>query len=152
VPIYTRTGPWTNNSPPGISQAFLTAAENQLAAVQYGFNVLASPYSLASNVTINSGVTNTYTCTGGATGATAGATAILLAGYFNAATLYSYLQFAPHSGSLGQYMSWGNIQVTGINGTINASGLVPCDGSGKIDVKANTGNCTVTLYIVGFVY
>lgn len=149
MPLYTPTN-WQNNVT-AVNQTNMNKIEAQLAAAQYGLN-MCTPYQLANNVTINSGNTNTYTCTGGSTGVTSGSKAVLLTGYFTEGTAAGYVTFCPQ----GTAWSNGNYPLCAaptaalysffIIATLNAS-------NGQIDVKAVSGNCIgLYLWINGFIY
>jgi hypothetical protein len=107
-------------------------------------------YKQISGDTIASGTTNTYTLTANGSGIPAGALGVLFKAYFSSPTANAYMQLAPHAASdITAYVSMGNLPTA--NNTINATGFLPVDGSGSIDVKANTGTCTLTLYTYGYV-
>ena|SRR5260221_11482839 len=150
MPAYTPTT-WINGST-AVNQTNMNHIETQLTAVQYGVNILATPYVLLAAATLTAGTVNTYTVTGGGTGIPAGAIAVLLQCSFSSASTGPWIQFAPHSGDLAKYMTLGNITTSGSGGTINGVGIQPIDTSGKMDVRANSANCTVTVNIYGYVY
>lgn len=112
--------------------------------------VLVTPFQQLNAVTINAGTTNTYTLTGGGTGIPAGAHAVLARAFYGSATVGAYVQFAPHSGSIDQYWVLGNTSVASQN--VGGNAILPVDANGQVDVKANTGNCTVTMYTYGYVF
>ncbi len=47
------------------------------------------------------------------------------------------------------YMSTGNLQTA--NGYLNGAGILQLDANGQADVRATTGNCTVTIWTYGYV-
>ncbi len=100
--------------------------------------------------TINAGNTSTFTLTGGSTGIPVGALGVIWKAYFTSPTAGSYIQMAPHSGTIGNYASMGNLSQA--NDTINGNGILAIDSAGKIDIRANNGNCTVTLYTHGYTF
>jgi hypothetical protein len=103
-----------------------------------------------SATTINSGVTSTFTVTGGSSGIPAGALGILCKVFFSSPTAGAFLHLAPHGASdLTVYMTLGNIQVA--SSFVYGGGLLAVDAQGKIDIKANVGNCTVWLSTCGYV-
>ncbi|MEO8955537.1 MAG: hypothetical protein ACR2H5_07345 [Ktedonobacteraceae bacterium] len=110
---------------------------------------VATPYLLVNAVAISSGVTNTYTVWGGSSPVPSGITSILYKAYFTSATVGALVQLAPHSGTLALYHAIGAIEVA--SATINGSGTLAVDSGGQIDVAAHGGNCTVTLYVLGYV-
>jgi hypothetical protein len=106
-----------------------------------------TPYLIISNITINAGNTNNYTCAG-VGGIPSGVKGVYLAIAANATNAGNILQFAPHSGTVGIYPQLGTFQATGAGGTIFAGIYVPVDASGGFDVKTSgTGSCTLTAYI-----
>jgi hypothetical protein len=109
-----------------------------------------TPYEQISAQTINSGVTSTFTLTGGSTGIPVGALGVIFKAYFTSASTGAYINIAPHSGTIADYASIGNIEVA--NAYLNGNGIIAIDSSGKIDVQANAGNCTVTLYTHGYIF
>ncbi|HCI79838.1 MAG TPA: hypothetical protein DHW02_09115, partial [Ktedonobacter sp.] len=65
-------------------------------------------------------------------------------------TVGAYIQLAPHSASdITAYASIGNIAVA--NSYLDGMGILAVDTSGSIDIKANAGSCTVTLYTYGYI-
>lgn len=99
---------------------------------------------------IGAGVTNSYSLVSGGAGIPSGARGVLYKAYFTSATVGAYIQLAPHGASdMSAYASIGNLAVA--NGFLNGNGLLGLDGAGKIDIKANSGSCTVTLYTYGYV-
>ncbi len=99
---------------------------------------------------ISSGNTSTFTLTGSG-GIPAGALGVLYKAYFTSATVGAYINIAPHAAAdITAYASIGNIQVA--NASVNGCGVLQLDSSGKIDIKANVGNCTVTLYTHGYTF
>jgi hypothetical protein len=108
-------------------------------------------YQQFSATTINSGATSTFTVTGGSTGIPLGALGVLCKASFSSPTAGAFLHLAPHTASdITAYMTLGNIQVA--SSFVYGGGLLPVDGQGKIDIKANVGNCTVWLTTYGYVF
>ena len=135
-------------------------AQNQDDAVIiaiYGQQPLPTPgrvafvsgYQQLNAVTITSGVTSTYTLTGGGN-IPAGALGVLYKVFFSSPTSGASVQMAPHGGAIASYASYGNLPAA--SATINGTGLLALDTNGQIDIKANGGNCTVTLYTYGYVF
>lgn len=153
MPIYTKVGPFTQGGPPGINKTFLDAVETQLAAVQFGTNILTSPYVLINGATINSAATNNYTCVGGLTGVPSGAKAVIINIYGSCSAVGGYLSMTPH----GTAWVGGNYPILSGNvasALVSGSFLVVLDGSGIIDIKANGGaNFTgIGASIMAYVY
>ena len=111
--------------------------------------VFVTPYLLVNAAVINSGVTNNYTVWGGGSPVPSGINGILYKAYFTSPTVGALIQLAPHAGTLAIYHAIGAIEVA--SATINGSGTLTVDSGGIIDVAAHGGNCTVTLYVLGYV-
>lgn len=105
-------------------------------------------YRQINNDTLTAGSTNTYTLTGGSSGIPQGASAILYKAVFSSPTVGAFIQIAPHAADITAYAAVGNIALA--SGTLDGTGLLPVDGTGKIDIKASTGTCTVSLYTYGY--
>lgn len=99
--------------------------------------------------TINAGATNTYTLTGGSSGIPPGALGVAYKAFFTSVTAGTYIQLGPHGTNLAGYDTIGNLPAA--NGFLNGGGVLQVDASGKIDIKANSGACTVSLYTHGYV-
>lgn len=106
-------------------------------------------YQQINSVTIPSGTTQSFTLTGGSSGIPVGATGVIYKVYFSSSSTSVYLQLAPHGGTISSYDSLGNTTTTGQ--TINGMGVLQVDSNGMIDIKANGGDCVVTLYTHGYV-
>jgi hypothetical protein len=114
--------------------------ESQLAAVQYGTNII-TPFHIINNVTINVNNTNTYTCTGGSTGVPTGALAVFMNLFFTPSVAGTFASITP------QGTAWNNGNYPIVGTAFNATNI--CGGSflailnssnGQIDVKAQVGN------------
>ncbi len=103
-------------------------------------------WNFLSAVTIADGGTNTSTVTG-LHNVPSSALGVLVSGFFTSATAGSYVQVGAHGAA--SVMTLGNLYAA--NGFVNGSGVIPVDGNGKIDLKANGGNCVVTFSIYGYV-
>ncbi len=114
-----------------------------------GRMVFVTPYLLVNAVAITSGVTNTYTVWSGSSPVPSGINGILYKAYFTSATVGALIQLAPHAATLAIYHAIGAIELAGA--TINGFGVLAVDSGGQIDVAAHGGNCTVTLYVLGYV-
>lgn len=110
---------------------------------------LVNGYRQINSDIITSGSISTYTLTGGSSGIPQGANAVLYRASFSSPTAGAFIQIAPHGADISAYAVVGNIAVA--NGTLNGTGQIQVDASGKIDIKANTGTCTVSLYTYGYV-
>jgi hypothetical protein len=135
-------------------------AQNQDDAViiaLYGITPVPTPgrvafvsgYQQFNAVTINSGITSTSTLTG-VGNIPVGALGVLYKVFFTSPTSGASIQMAPHGGGMSNYASYGNLPAAGA--TINGTGILAVDANGQIDIKANTGNCTVTLYTYGYIF
>ncbi len=102
-------------------------------------------WNFANAVTINNGNTSTFTVTGSHNIPSA-ALGVVIGGYFTSATAGSYVQVGAHGGTA--VMTLGNLYAA--SGFINGNGVVPVDSNGKIDIKANVGDCIVTFNIYGY--
>jgi len=111
-----------------------------------GRMVLTTPVQQINAVVIANNTTQTFTM---ATNIPAGAKAVLFKAYFTSATTGTFIQLAPHSGDITAQAAIGNLPVA--NGYLDGTGIVQLDSNGQIDVKANAGNCTVTLYTYGYI-
>jgi len=107
------------------------------------------PYVQLSGVTINAGVTNTYTLNSGGSNLPSGILGVLYRATFSSPTVGAYLRLAPHGGTIGNYHFLGNIQVA--NQYVNAPGVLQVDSNGSVDINAEGGNCLVTLWTHGYV-
>jgi hypothetical protein len=115
-----------------------------------GRTTFVSGFQQINASVINSGNTSTFTLAGSG-GIPTGALGVIYKAFFTSATVGAYIQLAPHAASdITAYASIGNIQVA--NASVNGCGTLQLDSSGKIDIKANTGNCTVTLYTHGYIF
>lgn len=108
------------------------------------------PALIFSSFTIGSGSTSTWTVTGGSTGIPTNATGVLCKAYFSSVTVGAYITVAPAGAGANssKYLTVGNLQVA--SQFLNGAGLVPVDSLGRLDIGANTGTCTTTLYVYGY--
>ncbi len=110
-----------------------------------------SGYRQINGDVITASSTSTYTLTGGSSGIPGGVSGILYKAFFSSATVGTYIQLAPHAAAdISAYASIGNSTVAG--SSLNGMGVLQVDATGKIDIKANVGTCTVTLYTHGYVF
>jgi hypothetical protein len=110
--------------------------------------VFVSGYQQINSATINSGTTSTFTIWGNGN-IPLGALGIVYSANFTSPSAGSYIQIGPHGASLGNYQALGNLPAA--SGFLNTNGIVQLDSSGKIDIKANSGNCIVSLYTQGYI-
>ncbi len=108
--------------------------------------VIVTPVQQINAVAITNTTTQTFTM---GTNIPSGAKAVLFKAYFTSVTTATFIQIAPHGGDLLGHVSIGNLAVS--NGYVDATGIVAVDGNLQIDIRANSGNCTVTLYTYGYV-
>ncbi len=111
-----------------------------------GRMVMTTPVQQINAVVIANTTTQTFTM---ATNIPVGAKAAVFKAYFTSATTGTFIQIAPHGGDITAHAAIGNLAVA--NGYLDGTGIVQMDSNGQIDVKANGGNCTVTLYTYGYV-
>lgn len=177
---YTKTGPFTNGGAPGISAAFLNAAETFMAAGWFdslitsdhsgnlttvsvsnsvgqirGLYLLNTPFQMMNNPTVNAGSTSAFTGAGGSTGVPTSATAILISAEIICATNGAYVIAAPHGATIPPGANGSGYMALG---TIQVSTSQSIKGmlisglsSNQIDVKSFTGNCVLQYWsIVGY--
>jgi hypothetical protein len=105
-------------------------------------------------VAITSGTTNTYTLAGagGIPSATSAPSplGVLLKVFASSPTVGAWTGICDHGGDINNTFVIGNQQVA--NQNINGNAIIPLSSDGKIDVKANGGTCTVTIYSYGYVF
>ncbi|HEV2659970.1 MAG TPA: hypothetical protein VGU68_05180 [Ktedonobacteraceae bacterium] len=106
-------------------------------------------YQQFSSVVIASGSINTYTLTGGSSGIPQNAAGVLYKAFFSSSSVDANIQLAPHGADMTKYATIGALAVSG--NTLGGMGLLQVDSAGRIDIKANAGTCTVTLYTHGYV-
>ncbi len=97
---------------------------------------------------INNNTTSTFQISG-SNGIPTGALGIIYTANFTSTSSGSYIQIAPHGGTMTNYQAIGNLPAA--NAFLNGSGIVALDSSGKLDIRANSGNCTVSLYVQGYI-
>lgn len=107
---------------------------------------LSAPVQEINASTINAGVTTAFTMSS----LPAGVLGILYKVFFTSPTNAAFIQIAPHGGAIGNYAEHGNLSAA--SATHRATGIVAVDNTGKIDIKANTGNCTLTFYVYGYIF
>ncbi len=101
-----------------------------------------------NNIAIAAGATSTFTLVGGAIPSSA--LGVVYKAYFTSATVASFINLAPHGAAdITAYATIGNL--ASANGFVNGGGLLQLDANGQIDVRANGGSCTVSLYTHGYV-
>ncbi len=110
--------------------------------------VFVTGFQQVNGSTINSGTTSNFQITGNG-GIPTGALGIVYAANFTSPTTGTYIQIGPHGATLSNYQALGNLEVA--NSFLNANGIVQLDSNGKIDIRANSGNCTVSLYTQGYI-
>ena len=94
--------------------------------------------------------TQTYTLTGASSGIPVGALGVLYKAFFTSPTVGAYIQLAPHGASDSTaYASIGNIAIA--NSYLDGMGILQVNATGSIDISANAGACTVTLYTYGYI-
>lgn len=107
-----------------------------------------SGFRQINNVTITAGSIQTFTLTGFG-GIPDGALAVLYKINVTSATVGAYVNLAPHGSDDTLYATAGNI--VSANEHLNAGGLISLNSQGQLDIKAYTGNCTITLSTYGYV-
>jgi hypothetical protein len=114
-----------------------------------GIITFVTGFNQFSTTAINSGVTSTFTVTGGSSGIPSGVSGVLYKVEFSSPTAGAFLHLAPHGATIANYASAGNIQVA--SNFYYGVGVLQVDANGQIDIKANVGNCTVWLWTYGYV-
>jgi hypothetical protein len=115
-----------------------------------GRTTFVTGYRQINGDTLTSGTLTTYTLSGGSSGIPAQALGVLFKAYISSSTVNAYIQLAPHGASdISAYASIGNIPVA--SATVNSIGILPLDGSGRADIKAFVGTCSLTLYTYGYI-
>lgn len=95
---------------------------------------------------ISVGTTSTFTMSG----LPPGILGIIYKVFFSSATQGAFIQLAPHAAAdITAYSSVGVLPAA--NTTLHGMGVLQVDAASKIDIKANMGTCTVTLYTHGYV-
>jgi hypothetical protein len=109
-----------------------------------------TPALIFSSFAIGSGSTATWTVVGSSINVPTNATGVLCKAFFSSSTVGSYITVAPAGAGAnsGKYLTVGNLQVA--SQMVNGVGLVPVDSLGRLDIGANGGTCTVTLYVYGY--
>ncbi len=111
---------------------------------------LVTGYQQIHNVTLAAGATQTFSLTGVSSGIPSGALGVLYKAFFTSPTVGAYIGLAPHGASDSTaYASIGNLAIA--NGYLDGMGIVQVDPTGALDIKANAGACTVTLYTYGYI-
>lgn len=107
-------------------------------------------YQQFNAVTIALNSTQAFTLIGGTSGIPPKALGVAYKAFMTSATVGAYIQLAPHAAiDITAYAAIGNIMVA--NSYLDGTGLLALDATGKIDIKANGGDCIVTLYTYGYV-
>ena len=115
-----------------------------------GRTTFVTGYRQINGDALSAGTVTTYSLTGGSSGIPAQALGVLFKAYFSSASVNAYIQLAPHGASdLSAYASIGNIPVA--SATVNGNGILPLDASGRVDIKAFVGTCSLTLYTYGYI-
>ncbi len=134
----------------GVIIAVYANGANGLPALPPGRVTFYTGFREVNASVINASNVLTVTPTGNGN-VPAGALAVVYKLYFSSPAVGAFVTIYPHgAGDPNAYGTIGNIQVA--NQTANGDGLAQLDTSGKLDIKANTGNCTVTLYTHGYVF
>lgn len=115
-----------------------------------GRTTFVSGYRQINGDTLSAGTLTTYTLTGGSSGIPVQALGVLFKAYISSSSVNAYVQLAPHGASdLSAYATIGNIPVA--SATVNSLGILSLDASGRADVKAFVGTCSLTLYTYGYI-
>lgn len=132
-----------------LQDAVIIATFAAIPAPPPGRITFVAGYQQLHNVTIAAGATQTTTLTG-TSGIPTGVLGVLYKAFFTSPTVGAYIQLAPHGASdITAYASIGNIVVA--NTYLDGMSVLQVDATGSIDIKANGGACTVTLYTYGYI-
>src|SRR5215472_1484032 len=110
--------------------------------------VFVAGFQQVASSLINSGTTSTFQISGNG-GIPLGALGILFKLSFSSSAVPAHLDMAAQGGDLANTVSLGDLQAIGA--TMQGVGICPLDSAGKVDIKANGGNCTTTLRTYGYV-
>ncbi len=127
------------------TDAIIVAIYGQAPTPPPGRVTFIAPTVQVNGDVIASGVTNTYTISG----IPNNALGIIFKAFFRASVSPAHIDLAAHGGNLSETCSLG--EVTSTSQTLNGSGILPLSPDGRIDIKANNGNCTTTLYVYGYI-
>jgi hypothetical protein len=127
------------------TDAVIIAVYGSAPASPPGRVTFVTPIQQINASTINSATINTYTMSG-LPGSILG---ILFKAFFTCSLSGTSIFIAPHGGTMADYCTIGNLSSGGA--TLAGNGIVPVDASGRVDIQANNGNCTVTLYTYGYI-
>jgi hypothetical protein len=111
--------------------------------------VFVTGFQQITNSVINAGNTSTFTLSN-VGGIPTGALGVIYKAYFTSPTNAAYINLAPHGGVMANYQTIGNLPAA--NASLNGNGILQLDSSGKIDIQANVGNCTVNLFTHGYTF
>lgn len=100
-----------------------------------------------NTVTINSATIQTFTLTGG--NIPNGALAVVFSAFFTCPLGGTSIYLAPHGAAIANYAQIGNLPAAGA--TSRGNGILQLDTNGQVDIQANNGNCTVTLFTYGYI-
>ncbi len=111
---------------------------------------LLTGYQQIYDVSIPANSTQTFSLIGGSSNIPAGIVGVLYKAFFTSSSVGAFIQLAPHGASdITAYASIGNIAVA--SSYLNGEGILAVDSAGRIDIKAVSGTCIVTLYTYGYV-
>ena len=113
-----------------------------------GRTTFVAGYRQVSNDTIASGSTNTYSLTG-VGGIPAAALGVVFKAYYASPTVGAYVHLFPHGAASNAYITLGN--TPSANSSVNGNGVLQLSSDGRIDVMANVGSITFTLYTYGYI-
>ncbi len=129
---------------------FTNSGSGTLPAPPPGRLTFVPGFRQINSVAIPTGSTSSFTLAGSG-GIPPNATAVLYKAFFTGSTSGSYVTLAPHGASdINAYATIGNLPAAGA--FLNGAGWLQLDANGQIDIRANAGPCTVTLYTHGYCY
>ena len=103
-----------------------------------------TPIQEINAASITSGSTSTFTMSS----LPAGALGIIGRFILSSGTSGANITIAPHGGTIADYGQVGAVTTVALAGMA----IIPIDSNAQIDIKANSGNCTVTLWVYGYIF
>jgi hypothetical protein len=111
--------------------------------------VFITPVGILSSLAFTSGQVQTFTAWGQTGIPASGPIAVFGTGLFTSSTTGTNVSFYPNGGTSGSYGVVGNMQVA--SSFCNGFVLVPLDGTGKFQVKSNSGASTTSFNCYGYI-
>lgn len=130
------------------TDALILAVYGSVASPAAGRVVFVPGFQQLSSTVITSGTTLTLAVAGNG-GIPGAALGVVFKAFFTSPSAGSFIHIAPHgASSLSAYATIGNLP--GANAFLNGNGVVSLSSGGQLDIQANGGNCTTTLFTYGY--